>query len=120
MQRILSQDMARFGYLARRAQLYDLGYSERDLRRGLDGRRLWPIGRSRVAHPGADGRATRAVALGGRLAAGSAPASYGVWVTRPDGLWVAVPQDASRVPPLGPGEHRLRPREHFPHTSDRQ
>jgi very-short-patch-repair endonuclease len=120
MHRSLSQDMARFGYLARRAQLYRLGYSERDLRQSVDGHRLWPIRRSWLAHQGADGRATRAVALGGRLCAGSALATYGVWVTRPDGLWVAVPQSASRVALLGPGEHRLRPQEYFPHEGDRQ
>jgi very-short-patch-repair endonuclease len=120
MLRSLSQDMRRFGYLARREQLYSLGYSGRDVRASVDGHRLWPIRRCWLAHEGADGHATRAVALGGRLGASSALASYGVWVTRPDGLWVAVPQSASRVAPLHNGEHRLWAREHFPRGSDRQ
>ena len=120
MQRSLTQDMARFGYLARRAQLYRLGYSERDVREAVRNHQLWPIRRSWLAHQGADGPATRAVALGGRLAAGSALASYGVWVTRHNGLWVAVPPTATRVAPLGVAEHRLWPREHFPHNTDRQ
>lgn len=120
MRRSLSLDMVRFGSLARRSQLQTLGYSERDLRRAVDEHQLWPIRRGWLACRGADGRATRAVALGGRLAAASALASYGVWVTHPSGLWVAVPQDASRVVPLASGEHRLWVREYFPHRNDRQ
>jgi very-short-patch-repair endonuclease len=120
MQRSLNADMARFGSLARRSQLYDLGYSERDVRRAVDDHELWPIRRAWLAQPGADYSATRAVGLGGRLASESALASYGVWVTRPSGLWVAVPPSASRLPPAKGSEHRLWVPEHFPHRDDRQ
>ena len=120
MMRSLSEDMARFGYLATRSQLRDLGYSDRDIRRAVDERRLSPIRRRWLAHPGADGRATRAVALGGRLAAASALASYGIWITRPGGLWIASPPDASHLEPTAAGEHRLWVADHFPEGSDRQ
>lgn len=120
MNRSLSEDLARFGNLATRSQVRALGYSDRDIRHAIDEHRLSPIGRSWLAHPGADGRATRAVALGGRLAAASALASHGVWVTRPSGLWIASPPNASRLPPTQAGEHRLWAREHFPRSDDRQ
>ena len=120
MRRSLSQDMIRFGNLATRSQLRLLGYSVRDIRREVEARKLWPIGRSWLAARGADGRATRAVALGGRLAAETALISYGVWVTRATGLWVASPQSASRLPLTKVGEHRLWVREHFPVSDDRR
>lgn len=112
--------MARFGNLATRSQLRELGYTARDIRRAIEERRLSPIRRRWLAHPGADWRATRAVALGGRLAASSALASYGIWITRPNGLWIASPPDASRLDPTRPGEHRLWVRDSFPEVADRQ
>lgn len=118
MQRSLSQDMTRFGNLATRSQLAALGYSQRDIRRAVEAHLLWPIRRSWVAHAGADWRATRAVALGGRLAAASAVASYGVWVTRPSGLWVQSAPTAARLPATKYGEHRLWSPEYFPHSGD--
>jgi very-short-patch-repair endonuclease len=114
------QDMVRFGNLATRAQLAALGYSQRDIRRAVDEHQVWPIRRSWVAHAGADWRATRAIALGGRLAAASALATYGVWVTRPSGLWVQSPPTAARLPQTDSGEHRLWSPEHFPFAGDRQ
>jgi len=120
MNRSLTQDMVRFGNLATRIQLRDLGYTDRDLRRAIEENQLWPIRRSWVAHRGADGKATRAVALHGRLAAASSLASHGIWVTRPSGLWVGAARTASHVLPTGPGEHRLWVQEHFPHGDDRQ
>ena len=72
MNRSLSEDMARFGNLAMRSQLQALGYSERDIRRAVDDHQLSPMRRRWLAYPGADWRASRAVALGGRLAAASA------------------------------------------------
>ena len=120
MMRSLSEDMARYGYLATRPQLRELGYSDRDLRRAVEERRLSPIRRRWLAHPGADWRATRAVALGGRLAAESALASHGIWITRPSGLWIASPPEASRLEPTAAGEHRLWVLDRFPEGSDRQ
>lgn len=120
MVRSLSEDMARHGYLATRSQLRALGYSDRDVRRAIDDGRLSPIRRRWLAHPGADWRASRAVALGGRLAAASALASHGIWVTRPSGLWIASAPNASRLEPTVAGEHRLWVPERFPESSDRQ
>ncbi|TFB52476.1 endonuclease domain-containing protein [Cryobacterium tagatosivorans] len=120
MNRSLHEDMARFGNLATRSQLRGLGYSDRDIQRAVEQRRLSPIRRRWLAHPGADSRATRAVALGGRLAAASALASHGIWVTRPTGLWIASPPDASHLEPTAPGERRLWVRDRFPEVADRQ
>jgi very-short-patch-repair endonuclease len=116
MKRSLSQDMARFGNLALRSQLKDLGYTHRDIRRAVDAQELWPIRRLWLAHRGADARAARAVALGGRLAAESALATYGIWVTRATGLWIGTPQGRGRLPSALPGEHRLWVREQHPTT----
>lgn len=119
MQRSLSQDLFRFGNLATRSQLRSLGHTDRSIRRAIAARELWPLGRRWVACLNADPSATRAVALGGRLAAASALRSYGVWVTRSPGLWVASPQRASRLTQPGPGERRLWVREFFPVTDER-
>jgi very-short-patch-repair endonuclease len=119
MRRSLSQDMARFGNLATRAQLRDRGYSRGDVQRAIESNQVWPIRRFWLAHSGADAGAIRAVALGGRLAASSALASYGVWVTRSTGLWVGTVQGASRLPAPGRGEHRLWVRERFPQATDK-
>ena len=119
MQRSLNQDMLRFGNLATRSQVRQLGHSDRAIRGAISARELWPLGRSWIACHNADGPAMRAVALGGRLGAASALRSYGVWVTRSPGLWLALPQTASRRPQPGPGEHRLWVREYFPVTDER-
>lgn len=120
MDRSLSADMGRFGNLATRAQLQELGYTARDIRSALAAQQLWPIRKAWVAHRGAEAKAMRAVALRGRLAAGSALASHGIWVTEVSGVWLGTPQGTSGVPPTGPGEHRLWVREHFPSNDDRR
>ncbi|MGO4104950.1 endonuclease domain-containing protein [Leifsonia sp. YAF41] len=119
MLRSLSADMSRCGNLATRAQLRELGYSRDDIGHAIADRQLWPIRRFWLAHPGADQAATRAVALGGRMAASSALASYGVWVTRSSGLWIGTLQGRSRLPAPAAGEHRLWVHEHFPHTGEK-
>lgn len=118
--RPLAQDMVRFGYLATRVQLRALGHTSLQLQRASADHIVWPIGRSWLAHPGADHAAMRAVALHGRLAASSALASHGVWVTRSSGLWVGTATHASRPGPVGPNEHRLWVREQFPDRSDQR
>ncbi|HYI34070.1 MAG TPA: DUF559 domain-containing protein [Glaciibacter sp.] len=120
MRRSLNDDMARFHNLAKRSQLRTLGYSARDIGTALEDHRLWPIRRQWLMHQGADAASVRAVALGGRLAAASALSSYGIWVTRSTGLWIQVPESASHVSQLRPGEHRLWMREHFTNRSDQQ
>lgn len=112
--------MARFGNLAMRSQLSGLGYSLADVRRAVDAGQLWPIRRFWLAHRGANAQAVRAVALGGRLASASALSTYGIWVTRPSGLWIASIPGRSRLPPVNEGEYRMWAHERFPHTDDRR
>jgi very-short-patch-repair endonuclease len=118
MTRDLVEDMRRFGHLAHRSQLLELGYSAHQVRSALlDGsvftlRRPWVATRS--VHPDA----LRAINRGGKLAASSALRSYGVWVGRSSGLWVCSPPHASRLPALFPGEHRIMVPERFPSSSD--
>ncbi|HYI32280.1 MAG TPA: DUF559 domain-containing protein [Glaciibacter sp.] len=119
MMRSLSQDMTRFGNLALRSQLKNLGYTHCDIRRAVDAQELWPIRRLWLAHRGADAGAVRAVALGGRLAAESALATYGIWVTRTTGLWIGTQQGRGRLPSTLPGEHRLWVRERHLCTDDK-
>lgn len=120
MPRYLLDDMARFGNLALRSQLRELGHSKLSLRRGVELGIVRPLRRSWLVAEGAEAPAVRAVALGGRLAATSALASYGVWVSRPSGLWVANSQTSSRLPATSQGEHRLWVNEHFPHGDEKK
>lgn len=120
MNRSLSADMARFGNLATRSQVRELGYSDRDIRGAIAERLLWPVRQSWIVHRGADAKAVRAVALKGRLAASSALASHGVWATDVTGLWIGTRQGATAMPPTRYGEHRLWVREHFPSEDDRR
>ncbi|MET4639348.1 DUF559 domain-containing protein [Mycetocola sp. 2940] len=118
MTRDIVDDMARFGHLAQRSQLLELGHPAHRVRSALaEGsiatlRRPWVA--TRLAHPDA----VRAINRGGKLAASSALLSYGVWVGRRSGLWVCSPPHASRLPRLLPGEHRMMVTEQFPNSSD--
>lgn len=120
MPRSLPQDMQRFGNLAMRSQLIKLGHSERAIRHAICDRVLVPLRRPWLVATGADPHSVRAVVLGGRLAASSALASHGVWVSRPNGLWVGVTHSASRLPSLRSGEHRVWSHELFPPYDDRR
>jgi very-short-patch-repair endonuclease len=118
MTRDIAEDMRRFGHLAQRSQLVELGYSAHRIRTALAVgsvvalRRPWLA--TRAAHPDA----VRAIERNGKLAAASALRSYGVWVGRSSGLWVCSPPHASRLPHLFPGEHRITVPEHFPYPTD--
>lgn len=100
--------LSRFGGLATRSQLRQLGCGDRGIRAYVDsvGR---AVRRSWVAAPDADRMAVRAVALGGILGGESALRSHGVWVSHDRGLCVAVKPGASRLPPAGDGEYRIYP-----------
>lgn len=118
--RSLTDDMQRFGNLAMRSQLRALGHSDHSLRRAVDEGLLHPLRKSWLLAPGANPQAVRAVALAGRLTATSALASYGVWVSRPCGLWIASPPDSTRLPPTAWNEHRMWVRERFPSSDERR
>jgi very-short-patch-repair endonuclease len=118
--RSLTDDMQRFGNLATRSQLRALGHGDHSLRSAVEQERLHRLRKSWLVAPGANADAVRAIALCGRLTATSALASYGVWVSRPSGLWVASPPDSTRLPAVGRNEHRLWVRERFPSRDERR
>lgn len=118
MTRDLAEDMRRFGFLAQRNQLAELGHSARHVRSAIADRELLPIRRPWVATSTAHPEAVRSVRLGGRLGGASALRSYGVWVGRRSGLWVHASAQASRLPVTRPGEHRITTAERFHTDSD--
>lgn len=118
MTRDLYDDMRRFGGLAQRRQLLDLGHTDHSIRSALAAGTAVAIRRPWLATPIAPPDAVRAVNRGGRLAASSALRSYGIWVGRNTGLWICTSPHASRLPGLLPGEHRLAVDELFPDSSD--
>jgi very-short-patch-repair endonuclease len=112
--------MTRFGNLATRTQLREIGYSSERIRHELAARTVHPIGRSWLVAPGVHPDAVRAVALGGRLTATSALATYDVWVTCPMGLWIANRPTASRLPATAKNEHRVWRADRFPRTDEKR
>ena len=107
----VSTALARFGGLATRNQLRQLGCGTRAIAKYLEkaGR---SVRRSWVAAPNADPLAVRAVGLGGMLGGESALRSYGVWVSHNTGLCVAVKPGTSRLPGLADHEYRIYPHDH--------
>lgn len=117
--RSLTDDMQRFGNLAVRSQLRALGHTDHSLRRAVQHGQLHQLRKSWLLTAGANPQAVRAVALGGRLTATSALASYGVWVSRPSGLWIASPADSTRLPPTAWNENRMWMHERFRSRDER-
>jgi very-short-patch-repair endonuclease len=118
MTRDIIEDMRRFGHLAQRNQLLELGHSTHQVRSVVAQGSLIALRRPWVATAAAHQEAVRAINRGGKLAASSALRSYGVWVGRSSGLWVCSPPHASRLPTLVPGEHRIMSSEQFRSSSD--
>ena len=83
--------MARFGHLATRMQMRELGHTSLQLQRAVAEELVWPIGRSWLANRGAEHAAMRAVALHGRLTA-----SFAAYRTADDR---ALCRDAPTVSP---------------------
>jgi hypothetical protein len=119
VKRDLLRDLARFGGLAQRSQLYELGHAARTLSREVAAGTVRCPHRGWIASDGAPPNAVRAVELHGRLGGSSALRSYGIWVDGRD-LVVATAPTASRLPPLGDGELRVWGLEKFPSPSDRR
>ena len=111
--------MQRFGGLARRTQLVELGHSPRGLSRAISAEKLVVPRRGWLCSPEADANAVRAISLGGKLGGSSALRSYGVWADGTD-LVVSTPSTAGRVPATAAGERRVWMDERFPHRADRQ
>lgn len=105
-------DLGRLGGLARRTALRELGHSDRALSKMLADGQAYPLRRVWLANADAPRDAMRAIQLGGVLGGESALRSWGVWVSRDTGLYVAAPGTASRLAPLANGEHRIQQR-HF-------
>lgn len=107
--------LSRFGGLATRSQLRDLGCSAQSIRRFAAEGGARCIRRSWLASPSAEPEAVRAVELGGILGGESALRSLGVWVSHNTGLCVAAPPGSNHLPPLGRDEYRIYPRTfHWP------
>lgn len=118
--RDLLLDLAATGGLARTRSLVALGHSTRRLARAVESGLVARPRIGWVAAPGAEPAGIRAVRLGCRLTSSSALVSHGVWVDRVEGLVVLAAANASRLPPLGPGERRVWFRETFPAASARE
>lgn len=108
------------GNLAASAQLTERGHSRTEIANAVSAGELWRPRRGWVAAVGARSEAVRAVQLGGRLAASSALASYGIWVDEDAGLVIASPSTASRLPPLGAAERRLWVDDCFPVIAEKR
>ena len=104
----LAFDLRRCGGLARSAQLRSWGHTHRSIRAAIDAGQVRRIGRSWIASAEANGEAVRAVAARGILGGESALRSHGIWVSRDTGTCIVSPPTASRLPPLGRGEYRIR------------
>lgn len=120
MIRSLARHLEAASNLATVAQLAEQGHGRAGLATAVSTGELWRPRRGWVATPGASADALRAVRLGGRLGAGSALASYGVWVDEDSELTVACPSTASRLPPLAATERRLWTEDLFPALSDKR
>lgn len=104
--RNLSCDLQSAGGIASVRRLRFLGHSRHRIATALATHEVIRPRIGWIALPNADAAAIRAVALGGRLASGNALAARGIWVDQLVGLSVHVPPNASRLPPLAPGERR--------------
>lgn len=117
MPRPLELDLSAAGGLATTARLRTAGHRETAIsaavRRGAAHRprRGWLAGHD------APQDAVRAVARGGRLGAGSALSSHGLWVDDDDGIIIVCAPTASRLPPLQVGEVRIWVTDQFPTRS---
>jgi len=101
-------DLRRRGGLATRAQLRAMGQSDRRIRAALDAGEVIRVGRSWVALPTANAEAVRAVSARGILGGESALRDSRIWVSKHTGTCIVCPPTASRLPPLRPGEYRIR------------
>jgi very-short-patch-repair endonuclease len=116
--RDILRDMTRFGGIARRSQLVALGASASSIQSLIRERRLSVPRRGWVNSSDAPAQAMRAIELGGIVGGRSALQIHGIWADG-EGLVVATPQTASRLPPLAYGETRLWVRSRFPDGTDR-
>lgn len=106
----MAVELKRRGGLATRRHLRDAGCSKDSIAAFARSGHARVVRRCWLA-AGARSDAVRAVELGGALAAGSALRAQDVWVSHDNGLCVAVPQSASRLPELREGETRIRQRD---------
>lgn len=120
MMRTLALHLETAGNLATLAQLVERGHDRAEIANAVRAGELWRPRRGWVAAPGAPADALRAIRLGGRLGAGSALASYGIWMDEDAGLVIACPPTASRLPPLAATERRLWADDAFPAIAERR
>lgn len=98
--------MNRFGGLARRSRLRELGASTRAVSLAVERGVLLVPRRGWVCTPAAPPEAVRAIELGGLLGGASALRSHGIWADGTE-LVVATAPTASRLPPVAANERRV-------------
>ena len=120
MMHTLALHLETAGNLASVAQLAERGHGRAEIANAVRVGELWRPRRGWVAASDAAADALRAIKLGGRLGAGSALASYGIWIDEDAGLVVACPSTASRLPRLGATERRLWVDDLFPTVTEKR
>ena len=115
MPRHLLRDLEPAHGLARRQRLLELGHSNYSISRAIRAGFLSVPRRGWIAAGSAPPLAVRAIELGGRLGAGSALASYGIWVDDETELHVACAATASRLAAVRIGERRMWVDDMFPY-----
>ena len=113
MRRDIVADVNRFGGLALRSRLRELGATTRTVSLAVERGALRIPRRGWVCTASAPPDAVRAVQLGGILGGSSALRSYGIWVDG-TGLVIATARTASRLPPLAANERRIWMNARFP------
>ncbi len=109
----MKSDIDRFGGLARRSTLRELGASTRQVSRAIERGDVGVPRRGWLSTSAAPADAVRAVHLGGLLGGASALRSYGIWVDG-TGLVVATSPTAGRLPQTGDHEKRVWMAARFP------
>lgn len=100
--------LERYGGIATRAQLIGSGIPPDTLTSAVRAEQLVRVRRAHYATIDADQQAVSAVRVGGRLTAGSAAQSYGLWGSADGTLHVRLPTNAARLrPATAPGHVRL-------------
>ena len=102
----VERSIRRNGMFARRRDLLQRGFADRDIRRALQSRRVFRVRHGWYSVPDAPQAAISAVRVGGRLTGISALESYGLRVPRRDRLSISVPTNACRL--RRPSDRRAR------------
>ena len=103
----VERSIRRSGMFARRRDLLDRGFGDRDIRRAHRSKRIFRVRQGWYSVPDAPEIAIRAVRVGGRLTGVSALETYGLRVPRRPLVLVAVPVNSCRLRRPGDRGERL-------------